>query len=138
MNLRVDVFMSYERCFYFNLPDVQKALHANRTNLPYSWSMCSDGGQDSVLPLLGSRTPLQELAHDLYLKITVPYEPWFHKGQVGGWATEYGNLLAFATVRGAAHMVPFAQLSSALHLFSLFVRGWRLPNTTHPSIDECK
>lgn len=34
--------MTSERHLYFNLPEVQKALHANRTNLPYSWSMCSE------------------------------------------------------------------------------------------------
>jgi len=50
--------------------------------------------------------------------------------------TEYGNLLTFATVRGAAHMVPYSQPSRALHLFSSFVRGRRLPNTTHSSIDD--
>ncbi|XP_058747915.1 serine carboxypeptidase-like 42 [Vicia villosa] len=166
ISLGVDVCMSYESSFYFNLPEVQKALHANRTNLPYPWSMCSrvlnyshtdpntnmlptlkrivqnhipvwvfSGDQDSVMPLLGSRTLIRELAHDLKFKITVPYGAWFHKGQVGGWVTEYGNLLTFATVRGAAHMVPYAQPSRALHLFSSFVNGRRLPNTTRPSID---
>ncbi|PNY11808.1 serine carboxypeptidase 42-like protein [Trifolium pratense] len=165
ISVGVDVCMSYERRFYFNLPEVQKALHANRTNLPYPWSMCSgvlnysdtdpninmlpilkrivqnhipvwvfSGDQDSVVPLLGSRTLIRELAHDLKFKITVPYGAWFHKGQVGGWVTEYGNLLTFATVRGAAHMVPYAQPSRALHLFSSFVNGRRLPNTTRPSI----
>ncbi|BBH08798.1 serine carboxypeptidase-like 42 [Prunus dulcis] len=165
ISVGVDVCMSSERRFYLNLPEVQKALHANRTNLPYSWSMCSNvlnysdtdaninilpllarivhnripvwvfsGDQDSVVPLLGSRTLIRELAHDLKFQITVPYGVWFHKGQVGGWATEYGDLLTFATVRGAAHMVPYAQPSRALHLFSSFIRGRRLPNTTHPSI----
>ncbi|KAL6311136.1 hypothetical protein AAG906_025685 [Vitis piasezkii] len=159
--------MTYERSFYFNLPEVQKALHANRTGLNYRWTMCSgvlnysetdgnidilpllkrivqnsipvwvfSGDQDSVVPLLGSRTLIRELAQELKFKITVPYGAWFHKGQVGGWATEYGNLLTFATVRGAAHMVPYAQPSRALHLFSSFVRGRRLPNTTRPSIDD--
>ncbi|CAA0831665.1 Serine carboxypeptidase-like 42 [Striga hermonthica] len=163
----VDVCMSYERRFYFNLPEVQKALHANRTNLPYSWSMCSgvlnyndtdgninilpllkriiqngirvlifSGDQDSVVPLLGSRTLVRELAHDLQIEITLPYGAWFHKKQVGGWTTEYGNLLTFTTIRGAAHMVPYAQPSRALHLFSSFVRGKRLPNNTRPSIDD--
>ncbi|KAL8524624.1 hypothetical protein ACS0TY_014284 [Phlomoides rotata] len=167
MSVGVDVCMSYERRFYFNLPEVQKALHANRTNLPYKWSMCSgllnynetdgninilpllkriihnhipvwifSGDQDSVVPLLGSRTLVRELAEDLKFKITVPYGAWFHKGQVGGWATEYGNLLTFATVRGAAHMVPYAQPARALLLFSSFVRGRRLPNNTRPSIDD--
>ncbi|KAK6118766.1 hypothetical protein DH2020_047492 [Rehmannia glutinosa] len=154
ISLGIDVCMSYERRFYFNLPEVQKALHANRTNLPYSWSMCSgvlnynetdgninilpllkriiqnhirvwifSGDQDSVVPLLGSRTLVRELAHDMQFEITVPYGAWFHKGQVGGWATEYGNMLTFATVRGAAHMVPYAQPSRALHLFSSFPKA---------------
>ncbi|KAI4307175.1 hypothetical protein L6164_030390 [Bauhinia variegata] len=167
ISLGVDVCTSFERRFYFNLPQVQKALHANRTNLPYSWSMCSpvlnysdtdgninilpilerivqnhipvwvfSGDQDSVVPLLGSRTLIRELAHELKFQVTVPYGAWFHKGQVGGWVTEYGNLLTFATVRGAAHMVPYAQPSRALHLFTSFVRGRRLPNTTRPSIDD--
>ncbi|RDX62957.1 Serine carboxypeptidase-like 42, partial [Mucuna pruriens] len=167
ISVGVDVCMTAERRFYLNLPEVQKALHANRTDLPYSWSMCShvlnysdtdgninivpilkriiqnhipvwvfSGDQDSVVPLLGSRTLIRELAHELQFKITVPYGAWFHKGQVGGWVTEYGNLLTFATVRGAAHMVPYAQPSRALHLFSSFVRGRRLPNTTRPSINE--
>ncbi|KAL3845444.1 hypothetical protein ACJIZ3_002847 [Penstemon smallii] len=59
ISVGVDVCMSLERRFYFNLPAVQKALHANRTKLPYSWSMCSgvlnynekDGNID-ILPLL--------------------------------------------------------------------------------------
>ncbi|KAK9287090.1 hypothetical protein L1049_015501 [Liquidambar formosana] len=164
ISLGVDVCMTSERHLYFNLPEVQKALHANRTNLPYSWSMCSEyvyinindlyvfsisslpqeyllfdflllDNQDSVVPFLGSRTLVRELAHDLNFKITVPYGAWFHKGQVGGWQTEYGNLLTFATVRGASHMVPYAQPSRALHLFSSFVHGRRLPNNTRPSID---
>ncbi|KAL1831153.1 hypothetical protein DCAR_0101135 [Daucus carota subsp. sativus] len=167
ISIGVDVCITYERSFYFNLPQVQKALHANRTSLPYRWSMCSNrlnyddkdgninilpllkriienhipvwifsGDQDSVVPLLGSRTLVRELAHDLKFNITVPYGAWFHQKQVGGWATEYGNMLTFATVRGAAHMVPYAQPSRALHLFSSFVRGRRLPNKTRPSIDD--
>ncbi|XP_020106442.1 serine carboxypeptidase-like 42 [Ananas comosus] len=166
ISVGVDVCMTYERHFYFNLPEVQHALHANRTNLPYSWSMCSDvlnysatdgninilpllkrivqhhipvwvfsGDQDSVVPLLGSRTLVRELAHDLKFGVTVPYGAWFHKGQVGGWVTEYGNILTFATVRGAAHMIPYAQPDRALRLFRSFVNGQRLPNTTYPSID---
>ncbi|KAI3835022.1 hypothetical protein MKX03_007315 [Papaver bracteatum] len=165
ISVGVDVCMSYERRYYFNLPEVQHALHANRTGLNYSWSMCSSilnysdtdgnidilpilkriiqhhipvwifsGDQDSVVPLLGSRTLVRELAQDLNFKITLPYSAWFHKKQVGGWVTEYGNLLTFATVRGASHMVPYAQPSRALHLFSSFVSGRRLP-VSEPSDD---
>ncbi|XP_034702570.1 serine carboxypeptidase-like 42 [Vitis riparia] len=166
ISIGVDVCMTAERTFYFNLPEVQKALHANRTNLPYRWTTCSNilfynegdsnldmlpllkrilqdkipvwifsGDQDSVVPLMGSRTLVRELAKDLNFQHTVPYGAWFHKGQVGGWHTEYGNLLTFATVRGAAHMVPYSQPSRALHLFATFIQGRRLPNNTRPSID---
>ncbi|ANM61524.1 serine carboxypeptidase-like 43 [Arabidopsis thaliana] len=138
---------------------VQNALHANRTRLPYEWTMCSNrlnysgidgyidmlpslkriiqnqtpvwifsGDQDSVIPLQSSRTLVRELAEDLNFKTTIPYGAWFHKEQVGGWVTEYGNLLTFATVRGAAHMVPYAEPSRALHMFSSFMNGRRLPN----------
>ncbi|KAE9608919.1 hypothetical protein Lal_00020378 [Lupinus albus] len=166
LSIGVDVCMSHEKSFYLNLPEVQKALHANRTNLPYKWTMCSDvldynrtnlsintvpllkrivqnhipvwifsGDQDAVVPLTGTRTLIRELAHELNFNITVPYGAWFHGGQVGGWVIEYGNILTFATVRGAAHMVPYAQPSRSLHLFSDFVLGRRLPNATLPSID---
>ncbi|PHT98595.1 Serine carboxypeptidase-like 44 [Capsicum chinense] len=167
MSVGVDVCLTSERYFYFNLPEVQKALHANRTNLPYEWTMCNSvlnysqsdgdidilpalkniiqhdvplwifsGDQDSVVPLIGSRTLVRELARDLKFKTTVPYGAWFHKGQVGGWQVEYGEKLTFATVRGAAHMVPYAQPSRALHLFSTFVHGRRLPNTTRIPINS--
>ncbi|KAL6504493.1 hypothetical protein OROGR_026416 [Orobanche gracilis] len=226
MSLGVDVCKMEETAFYLNLHEVQKALHANRTNLPYNWSDCSgiidyrlsdgdidmipllrtilkkdirvfiySGDQDSVVPLLGTRTIVRELAHDLKFNISVPYGAWFHKGQcrsgrttsrmcnvnfgpltallfvgitdtgrrlanriwevvdfhnscrticdifsnkldtynfgpVGGWQTEYGKLLTFITVKGAAHMVPYSQPSKALHFFTSFVRGRTLPNTT--------
>jgi len=42
---------------------------------------CS-GDQDSVVPLLGSRTLVRELAHTMGLQVTVPYSTWFRKGQV--------------------------------------------------------
>lgn len=159
ISLGVDVCMTSERSFYFNLPQVQKALHANRTNLPYEWSMCSDvlnyssydegidilpvlkgiiqegirvwifsGDQDSVVPLMGSRTNVRHLATDLKLSVRVPYRAWYHQGQVAGWTTVYGDLLTFATVRGASHMVPYSQPARALHLFKAFLSGKDLPD----------
>lgn len=47
--------------------------------------------------------------------------------QVGGWTQVYGNILAFATVRGAAHEVPFSQPARALVLFKAFLGGRPLP-----------
>ncbi|XXG39375.1 hypothetical protein AAC387_Pa01g0349 [Persea americana] len=166
ISLGVDVCLNQELTFYFNLPEVQHAFHANRTGLPYSWVFCStdvinysstdpdtnilplvktivqngipfwlfSGDQDSIVPLTGSRTIIRELAQDLKFKVTVPYGAWLYKGQVGGWATEYGNLLTFATVRGGGHFVAFTQPERALLLFQSFVSGKRLPNTTYPPI----
>jgi len=48
INLKTQAWLSgaYDPCteryskVYFNRPEVQKALHANVTGLPYSWSAC--------------------------------------------------------------------------------------------------
>lgn len=55
--------------------------------------------------------------------------------QVGGWAQSFGGLkdgknvtfLTYATVRGAAHEVPFTSPSQALTLFRAFLTGSPLP-----------
>ncbi|MCO5548301.1 hypothetical protein L7F22_001758 [Adiantum nelumboides] len=62
------------------------------------------GDQDSVIPLLSTRTLVRQLAGELRLYTSVPYRAWYDKGQVGGWTIVYGKNLTFATVRGAAHM----------------------------------
>ncbi|CAN6458508.1 unnamed protein product [Victoria cruziana] len=165
ISLDVDVCITNEIKFYLNLPEVQLALHANKTNLPYEWDTCSgvllydmsdksidilpvlktiieqgipiwifSGDQDSVVPLLGTRALIHKLAGELGFNTTVPYGAWFYERQVGGWTTEYGNMLTFATVRGASHMVPLSQPGRALALFRSFIANKRLPNTTDISI----
>lgn len=55
--------------------------------------------------------------------------------QVGGWAQSFSRLkegknetyLTYATVRGAAHEVPFTSPSQALTLFQSFLAGSPLP-----------
>ena len=51
--------------------------------------------------------------------------------QVAGWAISYGENLTFATVRGAAHMVPYAQPARALVMFKSFINAQRLPSREH-------
>ncbi|XP_073099619.1 serine carboxypeptidase-like 42 isoform X2 [Elaeis guineensis] len=155
-----DVCIDHEITRYLNKPDVQKALHANLTSLPYPWEACSrivnynatdqladmipllarlaknglpvwifSGDQDSVVPLTGTRTQIAKLAQRLKLKPKGPYQPWYAHGQVGGWWEAYGNeSLVYATVRGASHMVPYAQPERALVLFSSFIDGKLLPS----------
>ncbi|RWW26797.1 hypothetical protein GW17_00008802, partial [Ensete ventricosum] len=48
---------------------------------------------------------------------------------VGGWTQVYGDVLAFATVRGASHEAPFSQPERSLVLFRAFLQGRPLPET---------
>lgn len=90
------------------------------------------GDQDSVVPLIGTRLLVKNLAKELGLNTTVPYRFWLQDKQVGGWTEAYGDILTYATVRGAAHEAPFSQPARSLVLFSSFVQGKPLPDS--PSI----
>ena len=54
--------------------------------------------------------------------------------QVAGWTQVYGNILSFATIRGAAHEAPFTQPKRSLVLFSSFLAGRTMPES--PSLTE--
>ncbi|PIA27944.1 hypothetical protein AQUCO_07400052v1 [Aquilegia coerulea] len=152
---------------YLNRPDVQKALHTNTTNLPYSWDFCRgplryqednldmniipvvsnlirsgipvmlfSGDQDAKIPLTQTRIIANMLAKDSKLTSFTKYGPWYNKKQIGGWAQSFGlvtdgknvTYLTYATVRGAAHEVPFTSPSQALTLFRAFLAGSPLPS----------
>ncbi|KAL4277904.1 hypothetical protein GQ457_03G006900 [Hibiscus cannabinus] len=153
----IDVCVEDETVNYLNRQDVQKALHARlvgvrkwavcsnvldyelldieiptitivgrlvKAGIPV---MVYSGDQDSVIPLTGSRTLVNQLAKELGLKTTVAYRVWFAGQQVGGWTQVYGNILSFATVRGASHEAPFSQPERSLVLFKAFLEGQPLP-----------
>ncbi|KAF9604092.1 hypothetical protein IFM89_002767 [Coptis chinensis] len=122
---------------YLNRPDVQKALHANTTILPYEWDFCDGGGdEDTKIPLTQTRTIANMIARDLKLSTFTKYGPWYNKKQIGGWAQSFSGLkdgknvtyLTYATVRGAAHEVPFTSPSQGLTLFQSFLNGYPLPS----------
>ncbi|RVW77994.1 Serine carboxypeptidase-like 45 [Vitis vinifera] len=148
----IDVCVEDETESYLNRRDVQKALHArlvgvNKCILDYELLdleiptisivgklikagipvLVYSGDQDSVIPLTGSRTLVHGLAEELGLNTTVPYRVWFEGKQVGGWTQVYGNILSFATIRGASHEAPFSQPERSLVLFRAFLGGRPLP-----------
>ncbi|KAK7291949.1 hypothetical protein RIF29_07520 [Crotalaria pallida] len=138
---------------YYNLPEVQKAMHANVTNIRYNWTACSDvllkhwtDSEVSILPIYeeliaaGLRiwvfsgdtdsvvpvTATRFSLNHLNLTITTRWYPWYTGGQVGGWTEVYDGL-TFATVRGAGHEVPLFQPKRAYTLFRSFLAGKELP-----------
>ncbi|KAL3533060.1 hypothetical protein ACH5RR_006581 [Cinchona calisaya] len=140
---------------YYNRPDVQKALHANSTGIPYRWTSCSDvlikNWKDSDFSMLPTYKKLMAAGlriwvfsgdtdsvvpvtatrfslNHLNLKIKTRWYPWYVGGQVGGWTEVYEGL-TFATVRGAGHEVPLFQPKRALVLFQSFLAGKALPKS---------
>lgn len=154
---KIDVCIDDETVNYLNRQDVRRALHARlvgvrswdvcSTILDYQLLdieiptisivgllvkeripvLIYSGDQDSVVPLTGSRSVVHQLAKQMGLNTTVPYRVWFSGQQVGGWTQVYDNILSFATVRGAAHEVPFSQPERSLVLFKSFLQGKALP-----------
>ncbi|CAL1383542.1 unnamed protein product [Linum trigynum] len=153
----IDVCVEDETVNYLNRVDVQMALHARlvgvrrwsvcsnildyelldleiptigavgrliKAGIPV---LVYSGDQDSVIPLTGSRMLVNGLAKELGLTTSVPYRVWFAGQQVGGWTQVYGNILSFATIRGASHEAPFSQPERSLVLFKAFLKAQPLP-----------
>ncbi|XP_022776925.1 serine carboxypeptidase-like 46 isoform X2 [Durio zibethinus] len=154
---------------YLNKPQVQEALHANATDLPYLWEFCGgpnlvyqrenleiniiplllkllrsgiplllyNGDQDAKIPLTQTRIIANMLVKEMKLVPFGNYAPWFDKMQIGGWTQSFGQerkgknmtFFTFATVRGAAHEVPYTSPSPGLTLFRAFIKGSPLPRT---------
>ncbi|XVE98617.1 hypothetical protein REPUB_Repub03eG0121900 [Reevesia pubescens] len=138
---------------YFNLPEVQKALHVLPEAAPSKWETCSDivsiNWKDSPRTMLDV---YRELIHaglriwifsgdtDAVIPITStrysidalklptvkPWHAWYDEGQVGGWNQEYDGL-NFVSVRGAGHEVPLHRPKLALTLVKAFLSGTSMP-----------
>nr|XP_043611117.1 serine carboxypeptidase-like 45 [Erigeron canadensis] len=154
---KIDVCVEDETIAYLNRKDVQAALNARllgvnewspcsevlsyemeNLEVPMTPVLVSllksgirvfvfSGDQDSVLPLTGTRVVVNGLAKQLGLNTTIAYRAWFSGNQVGGWIQVYGDILSFATIRGAAHEAPFSQPERSLALFRGFLSGKPLP-----------
>lgn len=138
---------------YMNRPDVQKALHANFTKIPYPWTHCSDnitfwgdapasilpiirklidgglrvwvfsGDTDGRIPVTATRYTLRKLG----LNTVQEWKPWYSRQEVGGWTIGYEGLM-YVTVRGAGHQVPTFKPKEALELVRHFLSNEKLPS----------
>ncbi|XP_056177487.1 serine carboxypeptidase-like 45 [Syzygium oleosum] len=154
---KIDVCVQEETTKYLNRKEVQEALHARlvgisrwticsgvlkyeRQNLEIPTVsilgelvksgihvLVYSGDQDAAIPLIGTRTIVNNLAKQLGLNTTVPHRVWFEERQVAGWTQVYGDILSYATIRGASHEAPFSQPERSLVLFSSFLGGRPLP-----------
>ncbi|GFY84563.1 serine carboxypeptidase-like 27 [Actinidia rufa] len=141
---------------YFNLPEVQKAFHANVTGLSYPWKTCSDivgvgnywgDSPLSMLPIYreliaaGLRiwvfsgdtdavvpvTATRYSVDALKLPTITSWYPWYDHGKVGGWSQVYKGL-TLVTVTGAGHEVPLHRPQQAYILFRSFLDNKPMPS----------
>ncbi|EXC33986.1 Serine carboxypeptidase-like 34 [Morus notabilis] len=139
---------------YFNRPDVQEALHANVTKIPYPWILCSTDVSKvwkdttfSMLPTIkklidgGLRvwvfsgdtdgrlpvTSTRSTLNKLGLSIKEDWTPWYNNREVGGWTITYEGL-TFLTVRGAGHQVPTFAPKQSLQIIEHFLANTKLPS----------
>ncbi|CAL5377312.1 unnamed protein product [Camellia sinensis] len=96
---------------YLNLPQVQEALHANRTKLPYTWQLCSN-----VVGMIAHQPCSQHIEGSLPLAFVYLFTA------AAGYKVVYDGL-TFTTVRDAGHQVPTFQPRRALALFKMFLAG---------------
>ncbi|KAG9450976.1 hypothetical protein H6P81_010941 [Aristolochia fimbriata] len=142
---------------YLNLPEVQKAFHANLTNLPGPWNACSSkiywidsplsvldiiqelmaseisvwiysGDVDGRVPVTATTMAIDKLKPS----VETAWYPWFANGEVGGFAVGYKNL-TFVTIRESGHFVPSYQPARALTFFTSFIEGHLPPKSSTSS-----
>ncbi|KAF4382234.1 hypothetical protein CsatB_009690 [Cannabis sativa] len=139
---------------YFNIPEVQRALHANVTGLSYPWKTCSDivgnywtDSPLSMLPiykeLISAGLKIWVFSGDtdavvpvtatrysidaLKLPTVTNWHPWYDHGKVGGWSQVYKGL-TFVTITGAGHEVPLHRPRHAFILFRSFLENKPMPS----------
>ncbi|CAI8616007.1 unnamed protein product [Vicia faba] len=160
--VKTNVCIRDDSIAYLNRKDVRKALHAKLIGvkawsscspvLVYDFQnlenstisllgtlvksgvrvLAYSGDQDSVIPFIGTRSLINGLAKDLVLKVTRHHQAWFHGTQVAGWTQVYGDILTFATVRGAGHSTPLAQPERSSEMMKAFWKGKPPSLKDHP------
>ncbi|GAB2300096.1 hypothetical protein Dimus_034136 [Dionaea muscipula] len=142
---------------YLNMPEVQKALHANVTNLPYDWEPCSgvieytesqvttiphikeamasgvrvwmfSGDIDGRVPVTSTKDSMRVMG----MTTKDQWYPWYVAQEVAGYVETYKEGFTFVTVRGGGHMVASYQGQRAFAMISHFLSGTPLPGPRRP------
>lgn len=160
MSEKYDPCTEKHSTIYFNMPEVQNAIHVNPSFAPSKWDTCNDivneNWKDSAISILpiykelidyglriwmfsGNTDSVISVASTRYnvdalkLPTLIPWHAWYEDGQVGGWTQVYEGL-TLVTVRGAGHEVPLHRPKQALLLFKQFLSGSPMPAfSQHPS-----
>ncbi|CAK7340267.1 unnamed protein product [Dovyalis caffra] len=103
----VDVCVQEKASKYLNRKDVEEALHAQLVGVA-KWAGCSGvmnyDKRNFAIPTINIVGSL-----------------------VVGWTEVYGDILTFATIRGAGHLAPLTSLTRSLALFAAFLSGKPFP-----------
>ncbi|KAJ0080220.1 hypothetical protein Patl1_23516 [Pistacia atlantica] len=134
-NTRLSI--SKDSCYvrkYFNQKEVQRALHANVTNLPYPYTLCNSPNGLTLRRLCCppfQSFEMQECASGpIGLTVMEEWRPWFYKRQVAGWVDTYGKGLTLATIRGGGHEAALSARDWSLSLFTNFLSNSSLPSSS--------
>ncbi|CAI0394705.1 unnamed protein product [Linum tenue] len=117
---------------YFNLREVQEALHVPAELAPSKWETCKCFSCSNLINEHWKDSPSSVL--DVYKElIQAGLRIWMFRyfkilfcQFVGGWTQEY-NGLTFVAVRGAGHEVPLHRPKLALTLAKSFLAGSSMP-----------
>ncbi|XAR72097.1 Carboxypeptidase D [Bertholletia excelsa] len=117
-----------------NDEDVQRALHANVTRIPYPRMTRSEvvrgsrtDSPKSMLPIFRDLIAAVRFSiKALILKPISDWHAWYDKRQVGGWSQIYRGQ-TFVVVRGAGHKVPLGRPRLALSLWNHFLNDQPMP-----------
>ncbi|CAH9121785.1 unnamed protein product [Cuscuta epithymum] len=134
---------------YLNLPDVQKAMHANITKLPYTWTVCSDvvnskwtDRPSTMFPIykrliasglqiylysgdVDANVPVTSTRYSLdamNLNVITRWHAWRGNDsqEIAGYKVVYEGI-TFVTVKGAGQQVPQLKPRNALTLLNMFI-----------------
>jgi carboxypeptidase C (cathepsin A) len=78
-----------------------------------------NGDHDACVPIIDNEAWTESLG----LSVEQPWHPWLVNQQVAGYVTKYNSNFAFASIKGAGHMVPQTRPVEALAMFTRYLAG---------------